>query len=123
MGMKKTKLEKYKKTWHRRREEEEESLKRRFRKARELAQECADHLRAEYDATAVHLVGSAVNSERFHPRSDIDLMVKGLPDEKYFKALKECWDLLPPDFQLDLIPWNDAPEELKKKVREKGEQL
>jgi len=121
--MKKAELEKYKKTWQRRREEGKADIERRFRKARELAQECADHLRTEYDVNAVHLVGSAVISQRFHPRSDIDLMVKGLPDEKYFKALKDCWDLLPPGFELDLIPWTDAPEKLKKQAREKGEQL
>lgn len=121
--MKDTELAKYKKSWHRRREEEKADVESRFRKARELAQECANHLRAEYDASAVYLIGSAVISKRFHPRSDIDLMVKGLPDEKYFKALRDCWDLLPPDFELDLIPWGDAPEKLKKKAREKGEKL
>lgn len=121
--MKETELAKYKKSWHKHREEEKADIERRFRKARELAQKCARHLRAEYDASAVYLIGSTAFSERFHPRSDIDLMVKGLQDEKYFKALKDCWDLLPPDFELDLIPWDDAPEELKKKAREKGEHL
>ncbi|MBS3766446.1 nucleotidyltransferase domain-containing protein [Candidatus Bipolaricaulota bacterium] len=116
-------MEKYKKTWQRRREEEKAYTKRRYRKARKLAQECADHLRGEYGVSAVHLVGSAVTSNRFHPRSDIDLMVKGLPDEKYFEALKDCWDLLPPGFELDLIPWDDAPEGLMKKTRKKREKL
>ena len=121
--MRETELAEYKKSWHKRKQKEKVDLERRFKRARKLAQECAKKLRKEYDAVAVYLIGSAVFSKRFNPRSDIDLMVKGLPDEKYFKALKDCWDLLPPDLELDLIPWEDAPEKLKKKALENGEKL
>jgi len=121
--MKKAKLEKYRRSWQKRREKNKKSLVQRNREARELAQKCGKHLRKEYGVAFVYLVGSTVFSSRFHPRSDIDLLVKGLPDEKYFTALKECWDLLRPGFELDLIPWEDAPEKLKEKAREQGELL
>lgn len=121
--MKKTKLEEYKKSWRNRREKERISIERRREKARELARKCGDYLRDKYNVNTVYLVGSTVFPERFHPRSDIDLLVKGLPDEKYFEALKSCWDLLPPGFDLDLIPWNDAPVSLKKTARKEGESV
>lgn len=121
--MKKTELEKYRRSWQNRREGNQKSLVQRTRKARKLAQKCGRHLREEYGVDSAYLVGSTAFSSRFHSRSDIDLLVKGLPDKKYFTALKECWDLLSPGFELDLIPWEDAPEKLKEKAREQGELL
>ena len=121
--MKKTQLEKYKRSWQKRREKERAKLRRRRRKAKKVAQKCGRYLQEEYDVSSVYLVGSAAFSQRFHTRSDVDLLDRGLPDDKYFKALKDCWGLLPPGFELDLIPWEDAPESLKNKARDKGELL
>ena len=71
----------------------------------------------------VYLIGSTVFSKPVHYGSDIDLIVKGLPAKKYFRALKECWDLLPSDFELDLIPWEEASARLKKRAKDEGESL
>jgi len=121
--MKKTKLEKYKKAWQKRQEENQSGLQLRRREARKLAQKCGKLLREEYGAGYVYLIGSTTFSGHFHPRSDIDLLVEGLQDEKYFTALKDCWDLVSPGFELDLIPWEDAPKSLKKKARKQGDLL
>lgn len=121
--MKKAKLEKYKRAWQKRCEENQSDIQLRRRKARKLAKKCAKHLREKYGAGSVYLIGSTTFSGHFHPRSDIDLLVEGLPDKKYFTALKDCWDLASPDFELDLIPWVDAPKSLKKKAREQGDLL
>lgn len=118
---KEIKLEEYKKSWRKRREKEREKLERRCEKAGKYARECGKLLREKYGVRSVYLIGSAASPGRFHGRSDIDLLVRGLPDEKYFKALKDCWDLLTSGFQLDLIPWGDAPERLKEKAEERGE--
>lgn len=103
------------------RKKDREKFKRRREEAKNIANRCADLLRNEYDVDSVYLIGSSVSSKNFHPKSDIDLLVEGLSDKNYFRALKKCWDLLPPDFELDLIPWEEAPSRLKKKVEEKGE--
>ena len=121
--MKKAKLEKYKKAWQKRHEENQSDVQFRRRKARKLAKKCGKHLREEYGAGSVYLIGSATFSGHFHPSSDIDLLVEGLPDEKHFTALKDCWNLVSPAFELDLIPWEDAPKSLKKKAREQGDLL
>lgn len=118
---KETKLEEYKKSWRKRKDQEKEKLERRRQKAGKSARECGKLLREKYGVNSIYLVGSAAFSGRFHGRSDVDLLVKGLPDERYFKALKDCWNLLPPGLELDLIPWEDAPERLKEEAEEKGE--
>jgi predicted nucleotidyltransferase len=121
--MKKAQLEKYKRSWQSRREKERSHLKHRRKKAKELAQKCGRLLRDEYEVDSVYLVGSLVSPGRFHSRSDIDLLVKGLPDEEYFTALKGCWDQLQHGFELDLIPWEDAPKRLKQEANQKGEKV
>ena len=121
MNMKQEKLDSYKEYWKKRRKEEATSLKGRRREVKELAGECSDLLKDKYQVSSVYLVGSAAFSTRFHSESDIDLLVKGLPDREYFRALKECWDLLPAGFELDLIPWENAPGRLRDRARKEGE--
>jgi len=121
--MKKAQLEKYKKSWKTRREEVRSDLKIRRKKAKDLARKCGKLLREEYEVDSVYLVGSVVSAGLFHSRSDIDLLVKGLPDEEYFPALKGCWDQLQHGFELDLIPWEDAPKRLKQDANQKGEKV
>jgi len=58
--------------------------------------------------------------ERFHDKSDIDLVVDGLPPRLYFKALAELWRLLPAGMELDLILFEDADSELHERVVKEG---
>lgn len=58
-----------------------------------------------------------------HRRSDIDLALEGLPPEKYMRALTEIWELLPPGFELDLVPLEDAFPEMIERVQSQGEVL
>jgi hypothetical protein len=54
---------------------------------------------------------------------DIDLVVEGLPAEQYIKALTELYDILPPGVELNLIPFEDAFDSLKRKAVAEGQLL
>jgi predicted nucleotidyltransferase len=68
----------------------------------------------------VYLIGSLAKG-MFHDRSDIDLVVEGLPAELYIKALTELYDLLLPGMELNLIPFEDAFDSLKEKAVKEGQ--
>ncbi len=85
-----------------------------------LAKNCTKVLKDKYKVRRVFLVGSLVKGV-VHERSDIDLVVEGLPPNLYIKALTELWDLLPAKIDLNLIPFEDAFESLKEKTLKEGE--
>jgi predicted nucleotidyltransferase len=59
----------------------------------------------------------------FHGRSDIDLVVEGLPGgTALFRAGAELEDLARP-FEVDLVPYEEARAELRDRVRREGEVL
>jgi len=121
--VKKKELESYRKNWKIKRNKKVAELENRRKRAKEIARKCGEILREKYGVNSVYLVGSTVFSDKIHPRSDIDLLVRGLSDESYFKALRDCWNCLPPDFELDIICWKDAPDSLKARARKKGEEI
>ncbi|MDE0218209.1 MAG: hypothetical protein OXJ90_02975 [Spirochaetaceae bacterium] len=74
--------------------------------ARVDAERIAAHLRERYRAEVIG-IGSLFESDRpFLERSDIDLVVSGIPKGEYFAALSESAELT--RFHLDLIPLEDA---------------
>jgi len=85
-----------------------------------LAKNCTQVLKDKYKVRRVFLVESLVKGV-VHERSDIDLVVEGLPPNLYIKALTELWDLLPAKIDLNLIPFEDAFESLKEKTLKEGE--
>ncbi|MBW2039978.1 MAG: nucleotidyltransferase domain-containing protein [Deltaproteobacteria bacterium] len=87
---------------------------------KELALQCAEVLRNNYKVRRIFLIGSVVKGY-VHDRSDIDLVVEGLPPNMYMKALTELYDILLPGIELNLIPFEDAYESLKKKTIQEGE--
>ncbi|ODS39207.1 MAG: hypothetical protein A7316_06180 [Candidatus Altiarchaeales archaeon WOR_SM1_86-2] len=87
---------------------------------KKLALKCAEVLRNNYNVRRVFLIGSVVKGH-IHAKSDIDLVVEGLDPEMYIKALTELYDLLLPGVELNLIPFEDAYESLKKKTIQEGE--
>ena len=82
--------------------------------ARADAERIAAHLRDRYQAEVIG-IGSLFDPARpFLERSDIDLVVSGLPKGKYFAALSEAADLT--RFHLDLIPIEDANDLLRERA-------
>lgn len=84
--------------------------------AQELAERCATLLREQFGARRVILFGSTAGDAPWHSRSDLDLAVEGLPPEKHWQALHACYELLPPELTLDLIPLESAWPELRARI-------
>ena len=89
---------------------------------RKIASRCAELLGDKYKVKKVILIGSLV-SGKVHEKSDIYLVVEGLPAEIYIKSLTELYDLLPAGIDVNLIPFEDAFETLRQKALQKGEVL
>lgn len=92
------------------------------RSLQKAAERCVEFLKDRYRVKKVILIGSLVNGI-IHERSDIDLVVEGLSKEIYVKCLTELYDILPPGVEINLIPFEDAFEGLKRKALQKGKVL
>jgi len=88
----------------------------------EKARECTSFLEKNYNVKRVYIIGSLVKG-KFHDRSDIDLVVEGLPSALYIDALTDLYDLLLPGMELNLIPFEDAFDSLKKRTIREGKVL
>ena len=89
--------------------------------ARADAARIAAHLRDRYQAQVIG-IGSLFDPERpFLERSDIDLVVSGIPKGRYFAALSEAAELT--RFHLDLIPIDDANDLLRETAARLGVRL
>ena len=89
--------------------------------ARADAQRIADFLREE-GATRIVGIGSAfVSSRRFTKRSDIDLVVEGLPPRRFFRASATAADMTA--FELDLTPMESAVAYMRQAVDDEGVDL
>lgn len=109
--------------WRERRQLEQEQLARRLQVGRKAAVRCAEFLAKRYAVRRVYLFGSMLGNTLVHQRSDIDLAVVGLSAEQYVRALADIWDLLPPGFEVDLVPLEDAFPEMIERIRTEGEVL
>ena len=115
---------KYISSWNERLKREKLGKKKRAGEARAVAAKCAEVLAERYGVDKVYLIGSAVGGERFHDRSDIDLVVEGLPPKKHIAALNDIWDIVSEGgFEVDLIPFEDASVRMKNRIISDGEVL
>ncbi|MBI5097119.1 MAG: nucleotidyltransferase domain-containing protein [Nitrospirae bacterium] len=92
-----------------------------FRKALDDAAQIAGYLRERYGCEEIYLIGSILEEDRFSEKSDIDLVVRGLPKERYFHILAEIRDIT--DFSIDIIPYEDANKLIIDTVEKEGKQL
>jgi predicted nucleotidyltransferase len=81
------------------------------------AQRLASLLSKRYKFEAIYLFGSVL-SDKFRLHSDIDMVIKGLKTEDFFKAyaflIKES------KYKIDLKPFEDLEDDFKEKVFKKG---
>lgn len=89
--------------------------------ALQIARTCAEYLVTQFGVRRVYLIGSLLPDGLFHSRSDIDLVVEGLPPERYVRALADISSLS--DRDIDLIPMEDASPEMLAHVRTCGRVL
>src|SRR5262245_8785553 len=92
--------------WKRRMAEAQQLMAARKKQAYADARNIAQFLRVQYGCNRVVGVGSTFNEKKFTERSDIDLVVWGLPSGKYFSISSEIGDLT--SFGVDLIPAENA---------------
>lgn len=85
-----------------------------------LARNCAGILKNEFVVKKVYLIGSVLYSEALNKWSDIDLVVEGLGPRKYFDVFSRLVQELPDEIRLDIIPYEDANQQLKKVILEEG---
>jgi len=103
-------LEEFRAGWRARREQRERDLAGRREQALAGAYRAAALLREEYGATRVLLYGSLAHGH-FHERSDVDLLVWGVPYEAFFHAWFEAEGACP-GFALSLVQAEGAAEAL-----------
>ena len=89
----------------------------------EKARRVAKILKEKYEVRKVILFGSLIWRPDFLWRgTDIDLIVEGLDDDRYFEALAEISGISHP-FQVDLVPFEKAWSPIKKRALEEGWRL
>ena len=109
----------YSSVWKKREKEE----KRRKNLAIKKAKSVAKTLKEKYQAEEIILFGSLIWRPDFLWRgTDIDLMVKGLQAERYFEVLADVSEISHP-FHVDLIPFEKAWPNIKKRVLKEGLRL
>jgi len=96
--------------------------KRRYELAWKEAKKAADFLKKEYNAEKVYVFGSMTNPMRFNQRSDIDLAVSGIPDDKFFQAIGALNRLIP-TFDIDLVDIKDCKAFIKREIFENGVEI
>jgi predicted nucleotidyltransferase len=96
----------YVRGWKKRMAEAQERMAARKRAAYADAQRIAQVLKEKYGCTRVVGIGSTFNEKDFTEYSDIDLVVYGLPEGKYFSISSEVGYLT--SFEVDLIPAENA---------------
>lgn len=116
------KMAEYRATYRKRQALARKKLDERFELAWEIARRGAELLRSEFQVKKVVVFGSLTNRKLFHIRSDIDLAVWGLPDKLYFRALGAVLDMSP-EFLVDLVPFTDASDSLRRTIETEGIEL
>ncbi len=84
--------------------------------AARLAEKCARMLVEQFGAQRVIPFGSVTGDSPWHSRSDIDLAVEGLDSKLEATAWAALLRLLPPNLEVDLIPLESAPPELRARI-------
>jgi len=116
-------LDSYRAAWRARGEAEMRSLILRREEGRRLASRLAVQLATGEGVRRVWLVGSLCEGGRVHSRSDIDLLVEGLLDDRYMKVLASLYRELPAGWELDLIRFEELEEDEAATLARRGEVL
>jgi predicted nucleotidyltransferase len=106
--------------WKNKFEKNKKSLQERKKILSEFAKKCSDLLKEKYNVREVYLIGSLARNYKIHERSDIDLVVVGLVDDKYFSALNDLYRLLPKGIDIDLVTKETASETMKLIIDKEG---
>ena len=117
------KFDTYIESWRAKLARERFEHQKRTEQMRELAVKYAKVLADKYGVKRVYLFGSLIRDGFTHPQSDIDLAVEGLASAAYFSVLNDFYDLAPSGIEVDLVPMEDAYDELRERIIKEGELL
>ena len=87
-----------------------------------VAQQAANILREEYQATKVVVFGSLAHGDWFKPGSDIDLAAWGIPPELFYKAVAVVTGLSSV-FRIDLVDPESCQASLRAAIENEGVEL
>ncbi|GAB4411156.1 MAG: hypothetical protein Fur0044_05090 [Anaerolineae bacterium] len=76
-----------------RRQQQAQKIFLRYRRAREVVLEAYHILIEQFGASRVAMFGSILSLERFHQHSDVDLVVWGLDERVYYRAVARLLSL------------------------------
>jgi len=100
----------------------EKELEARRERAWEVARRAAVLLKQEFGAARVVLFGSLLWPRLFHARSDVDLVVWGMDEKSYFRAVARLLDL-DSEIEVDLIEGEYSSPSLRTAIEEDGVEL
>ena len=96
-----------------------ESQKMNLRKdALREAERLSSLLKEKFEYETLYLIGSVLKDRGFRLHSDIDLVIKGLKIDSFFKAFAFLIRNSP--FPIDLKPWEELDAKSKARVEEEG---
>ena len=116
------KVAEYKATAKKRWLEEQNELSISYDRAWSIAKQAAAILRAQFGVHRIVVIGSLTHKQRYHQRSDVDLVVWELPGKKYYRAVAQLLHL-DPRHEIDLVRVEDASDSLKKHIKQEGVEL
>ena len=115
-------MEAYKHTARVRLARERQGAAARREKALVVAHEAARLLKANYGASRVLAYGSLLDSDRFGPRSDIDIAAQGIPSAAFWRAWCAL-DRVSEEFEINLIALETASGCLLDQISQHGVDL
>ena len=100
-------------------EDKTKEINNRFKLAWKNAKLISKLLKEKYNADTIIVYGSLTDKKRFHKRSDIDLAVSGIANEKFYKAYGEITSKFT-DFDIDFVDLQDCKESLLTSIKKEG---
>ncbi len=113
-------LQDYSAYWKDKLDKKRKNLQERKKILNDFAKKCSDLLKEKYKVREVYLIGSLARNYKIHENSDIDLVVVGLVDDKYFSALNDLYRLLPKGIDIDLVTKETVSESMKLIIEKEG---
>lgn len=96
-------------------------IRKRHQRLFVKALEACDFLRNS-GAKEVYLFGSILKADSFGEHSDVDIAVKGLPEEHIYKIESKIEAILESD-SFDLVYMEHAPEFMVKSIKTRGKKI
>jgi predicted nucleotidyltransferase len=112
----------YRTTARQREAQARQEQEQRAQRARIVAHEAAALLKERFGARDVVLYGSLARQDFFHQRSDIDLAVRGIRSQDFWRAWAAL-DLLSSEFDFDLVDAEAGSLAFRSQIEQEGIEL